>query len=109
MLQLKSISIPYIAVATLNVWQQEFALHKGALVHINAASGKEKSSLIQIIYNLNSEFNGGILFHGKSNRNKSFVGLASNCIRNCTFRAYFCSVKKESSTSNSFCNLIWQR
>ncbi len=109
MLLLKSISIPYKAVAPSNVWQQKFALHKGFVVLINVASGKEKSSLVQTIYGLNNIFNGDILFYGKSSRNKPFVGLASNCFCDCHLRAYFCNVKKEGSTSNSFCNLIWQR
>jgi ABC-type lipoprotein export system ATPase subunit len=66
MLQLKSISIPFIAVAPSDVWQQELALHKGDVVHIKATSGKGKSSLVQTIYGLNNSFNGDIFFHGKS-------------------------------------------
>lgn len=60
MLLLKSISIPYIAVAPSNVWQQKFALHKGFVMLINVASGNGKSSLIQTIYGLNNIFDGDI-------------------------------------------------
>ena len=60
MLLLKSISIPYIAVAPSNVWQQEFALHKGDVGLINVASGKEESSLVQMIYGLNKIVDGDI-------------------------------------------------
>jgi ABC-type dipeptide/oligopeptide/nickel transport system ATPase subunit len=94
MLLLKSISIPYIAVAPSNVWQQEFALHKGFVVLINVASGKEKSSLVQTIYGLNNIFNDDILFYGKSSRNKPFVSLSSNYLCECQLTAYFCNLEE---------------
>jgi len=93
MLLLKSISIPNKAVAPSNVLQ----LHKGFVLLINVASGKEKSSLVQTIYGLNNIFNGDILFYGKSSRNKPFVGLASNCFCDCHLRAYFCNLKEKLS------------
>ncbi len=111
MLQLKSISIPYISVAQSAIWHQELVLHKGDLMHIKAASGKGKSSLIQCIYGLNNAFDGDILFHGKSSKKLSTNDWCDlrNCFCNCHLRAYFCSLKEKSSTSNSFSNINWQR
>jgi putative ABC transport system ATP-binding protein len=59
------------------VWGKQLVFNKGEYVKIVAPSGSGKSSLTHFLYGMRNEYNGNILYNGKSLRNYTVEDFAN--------------------------------
>lgn len=65
-LYLDHLHIDFIPTQTSQVWKSKLPLESPQLIHIMAASGQGKSSLVQILYGLHHQYQGNYSIDGKS-------------------------------------------
>jgi ABC-type lipoprotein export system ATPase subunit len=71
LLQLQNIIIPYIQSIKSDIWNKQVQFEQGNYYLIQAASGKGKSSLIETLYGLKSNFDGNVSFDNFNLKNNS--------------------------------------
>jgi ABC-type lipoprotein export system ATPase subunit len=71
LLQLHNIIIPYIQSIKSDIWNKQVQFEQGNYYLIQAASGKGKSSLIETLYGLKSNFDGNVSFDNFNLKNNS--------------------------------------
>lgn len=75
-LVLQQLAIPYIPVAASSVWGKDLHFEAGKNYHIQAVSGKGKSTLIHTLFGLQQKFTGRILI---GDTNSSHFSLDEWC------------------------------